>query len=144
MCVAEGVIDCDHIVTNRSDNVRAVSASGVIPLARNQELVIPAGSVQSFRWTAPRSQPNCHVSGHIEVTSGGSKDVQVLVMPGDDYQNFINGHGSKVYFQTDKTTAVTLSVNTGQVGTLVVAISNAFSLLSEKKVTITGLQAVCR
>ncbi len=129
---------------NASSLVSAVSVPSVTQLAANQELVIPAGSVQSFRWDALQSQPNCHVSGHIEVMEGGSKDVEVLVMAGDDYQNYANGHEARVYFQTDKKTAVTLNVNTGQVGPLVVAISNAFSLLSEKKVSITGLQAVCR
>jgi hypothetical protein len=122
----------------------AVSAPNVIPIATNQELVIPAGSVQSFTWTAPQYQPNCHISGHIQVTDGGSKDVQVVVLDADDYQNWVNGHQSKAYFQTEKTTAVTLNVNTGTVGPLVVAISNGFSVLSDKKVSIQGLQATCR
>jgi hypothetical protein len=129
---------------NASSLVSAVSAPSVTQLAANQELVIPAGSVQSFQWDATQAQPNCRVTGHIEVTDGGAKDVQVAIMPGDDYQNFVNGHEAKVFFQTDKKTAVTLDVNTGQVGLMVLAISNAFSLLTEKKVSLTGLQAVCR
>lgn len=123
--------------------IAAVSAPSVIELATNQELVIPAGSVQSFEWEPPQRQPNCRVSGHIEVTNGGSKDVVVLVMPKDDYQNYVNGHEAKVYFQTDKTSAVTLNVNTGQTAPLIVAISNGFSLLSDKTVRITDLRAVC-
>jgi hypothetical protein len=116
----------------------------VVQLATDQELVIPAGSVQTFRWDATPSQPTCHVSGHIQVTEGGSRDVEVSVMAGDDYQNYVNGHEAKAYFQTGQTTAVTLDLNISRAGPFVVAISNGFSLVSEKKVSITGLQAVCR
>jgi hypothetical protein len=154
-CVQQdGVISCGYAVYNSGDNrnpnpnagalVSAVSGSSEIPLATDQRLLIPAGSVQSFRWTPPRSQPNCHVSGHIEVTDGGNRDVRVLIMRGDDYQNYINGHEAHVYFQTGNVTAVTLDVNTSQVGPLVLAISNAFSVVSTKKVRLSGLQATCR
>jgi hypothetical protein len=112
----------------------------VTNLAMDKELVLRAGYVQTLGWEATPTQPNCHVSGHIKVTDGGSKDVVVLVMPADDYDNYINGHNSKVYFQTDKTTAVTLDVNTGQPGKQFVVISNAFSVVSDKTVKITDLQ----
>jgi len=145
-CVQQdGVISCEHAIYNNGDNrdpnpdagalPSAVSASSVIPLATDQRLVIAAGSVQSFRWTPPRSQPSCHVSGHIEVTDGGNRDVRVLVM---------GGHEAHVYFQTENITAVTLDVNTSQAGPLVLAISNAFSVVSAKKVRLSGLQATCR
>jgi hypothetical protein len=129
---------------NASSLVSAVSVPTVIQLASNRELTIPAGSYQSFRWDAPPNQPNCRISGHIEVIDGGSRDVEVVVLAGDDFQNYVNGHDFKQYFQVQRTSAVTLDVNTGQAGPLVLAISNAFSVLSEKKVNLTGLQAVCR
>jgi hypothetical protein len=150
----DGVINCEYAVyhsggsrnPNRNAGAlgTAVSAASVIPLARDQDLAIPAGSVQSFRWTPPSNQPNCHVSGHVEVTDGGNRDVRVLVMRGDDYQNYINRHEARVYFQTENITAVTLDVNTSQAGPLVLAISNAFSVVSAKKVRLSGLQATCR
>ena len=116
----------------------------VTNLAMDKELVLRAGYVQTFGWEATPTQPNCHVTGHIEVNDGGSKDVIVLVMPADDYENYVNGHESKVYFQTDKITAVTLDVQTGQPGKQFVVISNGFSVVSDKTVKITNLQAVCR
>ena len=65
-------------------------------------------------------------------------------MRGDDFQNYVNGHDAKQYFQVQRTSAVTLDVNTGQAGPLVLAVSNAFSVLSEKKVRLAALHAVCR
>jgi hypothetical protein len=124
--------------------VRTAPPPTVFQLALDQELAIPAGSYQTFKWDAPPDKPNCHISGHIEVTDGGSKDVEVVVMRGDDFQNYVNGHDAKQYFQVQRTSAVMLDVNTGQAGPLVLAISNAFSVLSEKKVRLTALQAVCR
>ena len=64
-------------------------------------------------------------------------------MPGDDFQNYVNGHAAKQYFQVQRASAVTLDVNTGQAGPLVLAISNVFSVLSEKTVRLSGLEAVC-
>jgi hypothetical protein len=127
-----------------SSLVSAVSAPKIFQLGADQELVIAPGSYQSFQWDAPSDKPNCHISGHIEVTDGGSKDVEVVIMRGDDFQNYINGHDAKQYFQVQRTSALTLDVNTGQAGPLVLAISNAFSVLSEKKIRLTAMRAVCR
>jgi hypothetical protein len=115
----------------------------VTQLVADEEITIPAGSYQAFPWDATLQQPRCHVTGHIEVTDGGSKDVQVFVMGKDDYQNFANGHEARAFFQTDKATAVTLDANTSQPGPMVIAVSNAFSAITDKKVRITGLEASC-
>ena len=127
-----------------SNMIGGVSVPTLFRLASDGELVVPPRSYQRYQWDAPLDRPYCHISGHIEVTAGGSKDVEVVVMRGDDFQNYVNGHAAKQYFQVQRTSAVTLDLNTGQAGPLVLAISNAFSVVSEKKVRVTGLQAVCR
>ena len=127
-----------------SSLVSVVSTPSVFRLGSNQELKIEPGKVQSYTWDATPDKSRCHLSGHIEVVSGGSRDVQVAVMASDDFQNWLNGHEAKVFFQTDKITAATLDVTTNTVGPLVLAISNGFSVLSEKRVRTQGLEAVCR
>ncbi|MFL5481260.1 MAG: hypothetical protein ACJ8AK_03655 [Gemmatimonadaceae bacterium] len=120
-----------------------VMQPSVTQLAPDGEITIPAGSIQSFEWNVTPQQAQCHVTGHIEVTDGGAKDVQVVVLAKDDYQNFVNGHEAHAYFQTDKTTAVTLDARTGQASPMVLAVSNGFSTVTVKKVRLTGLRATC-
>lgn len=148
--VDNGVINC---VANPNDSGSRPSARNMIGgasvptlfrLASDGDLLVPPRSYQRYQWDAPLDKPLCHITGHIEVFAGGSKDVEVVVMRGDDFQNYVNGHAAKQYFQVQRTSAVTLDVTTGQAGPLVLAISNAFSVVSEKKVRLTGLQAVCR
>jgi hypothetical protein len=151
MCMVEnGVINC---VARSNDGGSRPSASNMIGgvsvptlfrLASDGELLVPPRSYQRYQWDAPLDKPLCHISGHIEVIAGGSKDVEVVVMRGDDFQNYVNGHAAKQYFQVQRTSAVTLDVTIAQAGPFVLAISNAFSVVSEKKVRVTGLQAICR
>lgn len=124
--------------------VSAVSSPSVTNIAMDKELVIRAGTFETFPWQVSSAQPTCSVTGHIEVTDGGSKDVDVMVLAADDYQNFTNGHEFKVYFQSGKTTAVTLNATSGQPGPLYLVVSNAFSVVSDKTVKFTNVQAVCR
>ncbi|MFL5483643.1 MAG: hypothetical protein ACJ8AK_15780 [Gemmatimonadaceae bacterium] len=144
VCATEnGVINCGY-PTPATRRVAEGPSPSVTQLALDTEMVIPAGFVQSFRWEATSAQPSCQVTGHVEVIAGGSKDVNVLVMPADDYQSYVNAHEAKVYFESGKKTAVTLNVTTGQPGALVLVLSNAFSVVSGKTVKLTNLQAVCR
>jgi len=144
VCATEnGVTKCGYPAAP-APPVGAGSSPTVTQLALDKEMVIPAGYVQSLRWEAASTQPTCHLTGHVSVIAGGSKDVNVLVMPADDYENYVNGHGAKVYFESGKKTAVTLDVTTGQPGALVVVLSNAFSVVSAKTVRLTNVQAVCR
>jgi hypothetical protein len=111
---------------------------------RDADVDIPAGSIYRWEFTAEPNQPTCDLSGHLEVLSGGNKDVMVYVMTADDYANLANGHPARAVFQTDKTSAVTLAVRTTAPGKKVLAVSNTFSLLTAKRVRITGAAVTCQ
>jgi hypothetical protein len=108
------------------------------------QIDIPAGKFESFKWDVLPAQPNCRLTGHLEVVDGGNRDVQVFVLGDDDFANLVNGHGARAFFQTEKTTAVTLDVRTKAVGRMVLAISNAFSSVTAKRVELRGLLVTCR
>jgi hypothetical protein len=115
----------------------------VITIASAADIDIEAGKIQHWNWTVDPQRANCHLTGRIEVVDGGNKDVQVFVMTQDDYTNMVNGHSSKVYFQSEKMTVVTLDLNTSAAGPMVLAVSNGFSVLQKKRVHIQSVQATC-
>jgi hypothetical protein len=110
----------------------------------NAEVDIPAGAFYGWRYAVEPSQPTCHLTGHVEVLSGGNKDVIVYVLESDDYENLKNGHDAKIYFQTARTSAATLDVHTTAPGPKVLAISNAFSVLTSKRIRLDNSQVVCQ
>jgi hypothetical protein len=115
-----------------------------IALALGEELDLKAGGVQRWQWEVSSSQPTCRLTGHIQVTDGGNRDVKVAVMSADDYANWINGHPAQAYYSTDKTTAITLDVTTKSAGPKVLAISNAFSVFTAKRIQLRSVQVVCQ
>lgn len=121
-----------------------VAPARTIQIAAAQSIEIPAGSVQRWQWNVSPEQPNCRLTGHLQITDGGNRDVQVFVLTADDYANLVNGHPSRAYFQTGKASAVTLDVHTADAGPKVLAVSNAFSLLTAKHVEMRDVRAVCQ
>jgi hypothetical protein len=124
--------------------VGAVIAPRIIRITDGETIDVAPESIQRWEWTVDQRQSSCHLSGHIEVTAGGNRDVQVFVLSGDDYQNLANGHDARVYFQTQKTSATTIDVSTRASGRMVLAISNRFSLVTPKTVRLDSLRVECR
>ncbi len=116
----------------------------VVNIADNQNMDILAGRAASWDWTVEPSQPTCRLTGHVQVSEGGSKDVEVFLATADDYSNFTNGHAFRAYFQSGKTTAVTLDVTTTHVGPMTLWLSNRFSVLTSKSVQLRDIRVTCR
>ncbi len=112
-------------------------------LASMSDFDVSAGKILSLEWDVPVDQPNCRLTGRVEVTEGGSKDVQVFLTSRDEFTNLENGHNAKSYLATDRTTVATLDVRVNEPGAKVLAISNAFSLLTSKHVQMRDVKAVC-
>jgi hypothetical protein len=128
----------------RGGVVGLVTPPRVTTIASSEEMEIPATSLHKWQWDVRPEQPNCRLTGHIEVTQGGNKDVQVFVLTADDYANLANGHDARAFFQTDKTTSVTLDVATSAPGPKVLAVSNAFSMFTPKRVQLSNVQVTCQ
>lgn len=134
-----------------SDGPTTSSLLGALPprppkvwnLATMSDIDVGAGKILQLEWEVPADQPNCHVTGRVEVTQGGSKDVQIFLTSRDEFTNLQNGHKAMSYLSTDKTSVATLDVRVNEPGAKVLAISNAFSLLTPKRVQMRDVKAVC-
>ena len=115
----------------------------VISIASASDIDIDAGKLQAFDWVIPNDRSMCHLTGHIEVTSGGNRDVQVFVTTADEYKNLLNGHATKTYFGTEKMTVVNLDVRLTAPGPMVLAIGNTFSTFTGKRVQLRDVKATC-
>lgn len=118
-------------------------APKVISIASTSDIDIGAGEMYKLEWVVPDDQPRCHLTGQIEVTSGGAKDVQVFLTSADEYKNLVNGHTAKSYIATDKTTLVNLDLLIADGGPKVVAVSNRFSTITRKRVQFRDIKATC-
>ncbi len=127
----------------QQSSTAARSAPRTITIASVADIDIDAGKIQKWEWTVGADRPHCHLTGRIEVTSGGNKDVQAFVMSADDYTNWANGHPAKVFFQTEKLTVIALDVTTATAGPMVLALSNTFSVLQTKRVHVENVKAAC-
>lgn len=85
----------------------------------------------------------CRVRGHIQVTEGGSHDVEVLVTDPDGLQNFQNGNGVATYLHERRTSAVTLDLPVTGYKKYYLIVSNRFSLFTGKSVSLENVRGVC-
>lgn len=120
-----------------------LKAPAVINIASAADIDVPAGAMRSWRWQPPADKPRCHITGHIEVTAGGNKDIQVFVLTVDEFKNLANGHSAKSYLSSDKTTAVTLDLDVFEPDSMVLALANTFSTFTSKRVRLDGVNATC-
>jgi hypothetical protein len=129
---------------SQSPSSSTAVAPAVTRIAERKDLEVQAEAYQYWTWTAEPSQPNCHVTGHLEVLGGGNRDIMVYVMTEDNFQNLSNGHDAKANFQTGKVTAVTLNVTLTAAGRYVLAISNSFSVMTPKRVRAEDVKVTCQ
>jgi len=114
----------------------------IILIAPGSQIDLEPGTVQRFDWTVPVDQPNCHLTGHIEVTAGGDKNVKVLVATADDYKNLANGQSATAYLRAD-TMIVNLDIRLNTPGHMVLAIGDTITDPSGKHVQLSDVKATC-
>jgi len=85
----------------------------------------------------------CYLRGHIEVTEGGSHDVEVFVTDQDGFQNFQNGNETNTYMHERRTSAVTLDLPVQGYKKYYLVVSNNFSLFTGKTVSLQNVRGVC-
>jgi hypothetical protein len=115
----------------------------VTVISNNDDLEIPALQVRYYEWQAVPPQITCHLNGRVLVVSGGNKDIDVLVMPKDDLENWLNNHAAKAYYQSGHETAVTLNTTIVGPGNYVLVLSNMISVITEKTVQTQDVRITC-
>jgi len=90
-----------------------------------------------------RDRRACRLRGHIQVTDGGSHDIDVFVTNQDGFQNFQNGNNLSTYMHERRTSAVTLDLPVRGFETYYLIVSNRFSLFTGKAVALQNIRGVC-
>lgn len=89
------------------------------------------------KFTIPANAHDIHVDGRFAAKGGMGNDVEVFLLDEDGFVNWRNGHPSRTYYDSNKTTVGNIAVrlpDTDAPVTYYMIFSNTFSLLSGKVV----------
>ncbi|HKP74774.1 MAG TPA: hypothetical protein VJT67_04490, partial [Longimicrobiaceae bacterium] len=103
---------------------------------------LPAGTYDWWPVTLDDIRP-CRLKGRVSVIDGGSKDVDVLVLDEDGFQNFKNGNAYGTYLLEPRTSSVTLDRALHARTTYYLIVSNRFSVFTGKTVVFDNVRGVC-
>lgn len=101
------------------------------------------GQVLPFEFEVDDPRP-CRLRGRIEVTAGGSHDIDVMVLDADAFANFRYNRRFGTLFRAQRTAAVTLDVPLPGPGRYALVLSNRFSAFTGKEVTAENVHWVCQ
>jgi hypothetical protein len=91
----------------------------------------------SYRFNVTSDMQNVTLVGHFTAQGGFGNDIRVVVVSEDDFLNWQNGHASRSYYDSKKTTAGNFSVRLPSSSTgYRLVFDNSFSLVSNKTVDV--------
>jgi hypothetical protein len=96
---------------------------------------IPAGQYLSYTINAP--DRTCTLSGRVEAVSGGNRDFEAFILDDDSFRNWSTNHQAQGV-ASGKVAVWNPTTTVRGPGTYHVVVSNIFSLVSAKLVTIQG------
>ncbi len=103
----------------------------------NPALHINALSSSYFKLIVPAGATSVLLHGNFTASGGLSNDIEVFVMPEDDFVNWQNGHNAKTFYNSGKVTVGTLNINLpADAGTYYLVFSNKSSLLTQRNVLV--------
>jgi len=103
----------------------------------NPALHINALSSSYFKLVVPQGASSVLLHGNFTASGGLSNDVEVFVMPENDFVNWQNGHAAKTFYNSGRVTVGTLNVNLpADAGTYYLIFSNKSSLLTQRNVLV--------
>jgi hypothetical protein len=98
------------------------------------QMVVKAGGYVTNKFTVQPGMQNFRVVGQFNASGGTGNDIQVVLADEEEFQNWINGHQTKVFYSTDKITTGKVDVGALAPGRYVLALSNTFSTFTDKYV----------
>jgi hypothetical protein len=98
------------------------------------QTVVKAGGYVTNKFTVEPGMQNFRVVGQFNASGGTGNDIQVVLADEDEFQNWINGHQTNVFYSTEKITTGKLDVGNLAPGRYVLALSNTFSTFTDKYV----------
>jgi hypothetical protein len=129
----------DAINAKRSGGGRASvpsigqSAGSVIAIANGQSRIDPAKFL-FYRFDLP--QGTCTVVGRLEGVAGGALDFEALITDSDGLRNWQTNHSATAYWQSGRVAVATINVALAGPATYYLIVSNVFSGLTWKTVSV--------
>jgi zinc-ribbon domain len=103
------------------------------------DLTVGSTGYNFFKLEVPDGATSVHLEGNFTASGGTGNDVEVYVLPENDFVNWQNRHQAKTYYNSGKVTVGNFSVNLpSDAGTYYLVLDNRFSLLSKKEVEVKG------
>ena len=98
----------------------------------NTAFTVKAGDAKY--WTFRVGGDRANVVGRFRAEGGTGNDIKCLILDGDSFENWRNGHKVRTYYNSEKITVANVNVRLGQ-GDYVLVFDNTFSPISNKAVT---------
>ena len=92
---------------------------------------IGAGKLRYFQMNV--GEGGAAVSGRFRASGGGGNDVEVLILDADGFENWLNGHSVRTYYNSGRVTVGRIKVFLEE-GEYYLVYSNACSLMTPKAV----------
>ena len=132
------------LVVIRSSNRRAggdvpeaLRATIRLTIGDGQPTELPSTGYSDYSFDLPARR--CTVTGRILGIAGGNKDFQAFITDDDDFLNWKTSHNARAVWQTEKVAAATVNATVSGPGKFHLVISNVFSLMTAKTVTVQGV-----
>ena len=104
---------------------------------KNPALLINALNFSYFKLDVPSGATSVLLHGNFTASGGVGNDVEVFVLPENDFVNWLNRHAAKTFYNSGKVTVGTFDVNLpSDAGTYYLVFNNKFSLLTQKTVLV--------
>jgi hypothetical protein len=95
-------------------------------------VTVPPGKIYQVRFSVDTAP--ARVVGQFRAVGGTGNDTEAVVADEDSFENWSNGHPSKVLYSSGRVTVGTVDAWIRKPGTYYVAFSNRSSVLSSKQV----------
>jgi hypothetical protein len=92
-----------------------------------------------FQLVVPAGASGAHLEGNFTARGGSGNDVQVYLLPENDFVNWQNRHGARSYYSSGRVMVGSFNVNLpNTAGNYYLIFDNRFSMLSPKTVQVNG------
>jgi hypothetical protein len=104
---------------------------------KNPDLHINALNFSYFKLDVPTGATSVNLHGNFTASGGFTNDVEVFVLPENDFVNWQNRHAANAIYNSGKVTVGTLNVTLpSDAGTYYLVFNNRFSLLTQRTVLV--------
>lgn len=106
-----------------------------IPVVRPSVVTVKPSQVLSYRVSVEENMRGAYLDGKFDAAGGFGNDIEVVVATEAEFKNWLNGHQASLLYSSQKKSAGVFRVAL-EPGEYRLGLSNSFSLVSEKQVSL--------